>query len=145
MNSHQNARLTAQGRARLIKRIGEIGIVAAAAESGVLVRTAYKWRARFEREGPAGLRDRSSRPRRTRSALSAQARARVLALRARRDPIRAIAASLGHPYATVQPLAIAIEAGLAVQLPLVLLVLPVLLAVTQRTVPAAPFRANRDV
>lgn len=35
MNSHENARLTAKGRARLIARIGEIGISAAAAESGV--------------------------------------------------------------------------------------------------------------
>lgn len=37
-----------------------------------------------------------------RSALPAQERARVLALRARREPIRAIAASLGHPCATVR-------------------------------------------
>lgn len=56
-----------------------------------------------------------------------------------------LALGLGAGSAMLQPLAIAIEAGLAVQLPLVLLVLPVLLAATQRTAPATPFRASRDV
>ncbi|NGY03421.1 IS481 family transposase [Solimonas terrae] len=102
MNSHENARLTARGRARLVARMGEIGVNAAAAESGVSVRTAYKWRARFEQEGDAGLGDRSSRPHRVRSALSAAQQDRVLALRQDRRPIREIAEALGCPYATVR-------------------------------------------
>ena len=102
MNSHENARLTAKGRARLVARMSQIGVVAAAEESGVSVRTAYKWRARHEQEGEAGLRDRSSRPRRVRGALSAEQQGQVLALRKARRPIRTIAETLGCAYATVR-------------------------------------------
>lgn len=102
MNSHENARLTAKGRARLVARIGEIGVAAAAAESGISVRTAHKWRSRYGQDGESGLRDRSSRPHRVRSALSAERQEQVLALRQARRPIRAIAEIVGCPYATVR-------------------------------------------
>lgn len=102
MNSHENARLTAKGRARLIARIAQIGIVEAASECGVSVRTAYKWKARFEHEGEAGLCDRSSRPQRLRSRLSEDERQQALALRRQRQTIRAVADALGRPYATVR-------------------------------------------
>lgn len=102
MNRHENARLTARGRARLVASIGEIGVDTAAAESGVSVRTAYKWRARFERKGESGLRDRSSRPHRMRSATSAAQQDQALSLRQDRWPIREIAEALGCPYATVR-------------------------------------------
>jgi len=102
MNSHENARLTPKGRARLIDRIGQIGTQAAALECGISVRTAYKWKGRFEREGAAGLGDRSSRPERLRSGLSAQERQEALALRMQRQTVRAVAEALGRPYATVR-------------------------------------------
>jgi len=102
MNSHENARLTVHGRARLVGRIVEVGVVVAATESGVSVRTACKWKARFEREGLPGLRDRSSRPHRLRGALSESFRGQALALRQARWTIRAIADQLEQPYATVR-------------------------------------------
>ncbi|HEY0914389.1 MAG TPA: IS481 family transposase [Solimonas sp.] len=102
MNSHENARLTPKGRARLIGRIAQIGIPAAALECGVSVRTAYKWKRRFEQEGLAGLGDRSSRPERVRSALSEMERQQALDGRQQRQTIRAVADALGRPYATVR-------------------------------------------
>ena len=102
MNSHENARLTVRGRARLVVRMIEVGIAAAAAEAGVSVRTAGKWKARFERDGVLGLRDRSSRPHRVRETLSEAQRSQALALRRARWAIRAIADQLERPYATVR-------------------------------------------
>lgn len=65
MNSHKHARLTAIGRALLCQRVLEQGwkILAASEAAGVSLRTAYEWLARFRSEDPAGLADRSSRPR----------------------------------------------------------------------------------
>jgi transposase InsO family protein len=64
-NPHQNARMTPLGRAEMVRRIIEesrpVGEVAAG--FGVSERTARKWLARFRREGPAGLQNRSSQPR----------------------------------------------------------------------------------
>jgi transposase InsO family protein len=65
MNVHQKARLTPFRRRELIARLdrGEpAGRVAH--QLGISLRTARKWRARFQMQGPAGLADRSSRPRR---------------------------------------------------------------------------------
>ena len=49
MNSHKHARLTAHGRALLVRRMLEEGLRAeeAAQAMGVSVRTAYKWRRRY--------------------------------------------------------------------------------------------------
>ena len=102
MNSHENARLTPKGRARLVERIGQIGTVEAARESGVSARTASKWKARFEQAGEAGLRDRRSRPKQLRTALTLEQREQALQLRSQRLPIRAIADQLQRPYATVR-------------------------------------------
>lgn len=65
MNLHKHARLTPRGRALLVDRILAHGlrVEEAAHAAGVSVRTAYKWLKRFRQEGPAGLVDRSSRPR----------------------------------------------------------------------------------
>lgn len=84
MNSHENARLTPIGRGRLIGRIALIGVVAAAAECGISVRTAQKWQQRYARDGAAGLWDRSSRPHRVRAALSEADCAQALMLRSER-------------------------------------------------------------
>lgn len=102
MNSHENARLTPIGRGRMIGRIAEIGMEAAAAESGVSVRTARKWQSRYSHFGGAGLRDRSSRPHRVRVALSEADGAQALTLRGERRTIRAIADALSKPYATIR-------------------------------------------
>ena len=102
MNSHENARLTPRGRARLVERIEQIGVAGAAVESGVSARTALKWKARFKREGEAGLRDRSSRPKQLRAALTPEQREQAVQLRGRRLPMRAIADQLQRPYATVR-------------------------------------------
>jgi transposase len=84
--AHANARLTQFGRRLLVQRITELGWPPAqAAESlGVSRATAYKWLGRYRTEGPAGLADRSSRPRRCPHALSASQVRRVLAARRRR-------------------------------------------------------------
>lgn len=66
MNIHSSARMTASGRALLVRRVREEGWTAAEAAEAfeISVRTAHKWLRRFDEEGPAGLLDRSSRPRR---------------------------------------------------------------------------------
>lgn len=102
MNSHENAVLTARGRARLMERLVVVGIAAAAMECGISIRTAYKWKARFKAEGASGLCDRSSRPQALRQALSASDRAEALRCRALRWTIRRIATHLQRPYATVR-------------------------------------------
>lgn len=86
----------------MIERADQIGVVAAACESGLSVRTVRKWRARFRSEGEPGLRDRSSRPAQVRCALSASEQARALSLRGERWTIRDIADQLRRPYATVR-------------------------------------------
>jgi transposase InsO family protein len=73
----------------------------AAAAGGVSVRTAYKWLARHRDEGVAGLRDRSSRPRRMPTSTPEEWRRLILELRANRMTGRRIAAQLGRPYPTV--------------------------------------------
>ena len=87
MNIHKYARLTPHGREVLVRRILEEGhrVTEAAHASGVSVRTAYKWLARYRAEGPRGLTDRFSRPHRCPHRTSEARRAQVVALcRARR-------------------------------------------------------------
>ena len=68
MNVHKNARLTAHSRAVLARRILVQGQSpkAVATAFGVDLKTARKWAQRFKAEGPEGLVDRSSRPKRLR-------------------------------------------------------------------------------
>ena len=75
-------RLSPWSRLELVERI-RAGRPAAhvAAEMGVSRATAYKWLARFESEGTAGLLDRSSRPHRSPSRTDALMEATILALR----------------------------------------------------------------
>ena len=70
MNSHKNARLTFEGRKLLIERIAVMGLMPAAEAAGISVRTARKWRRRFEAGGLDALMDSSSRPAKTRSTRS---------------------------------------------------------------------------
>lgn len=69
--------------------------------AGVSPRTVYKWLARFEAEGPEGLFDRSSRPKRSPTAISPGWQQLVLELRRSRMTGAAIAARLRIPRATV--------------------------------------------
>jgi transposase InsO family protein len=102
--AHRNARLTEFGRLLLVQRITELGWPPAqAAESlGVSRATAYKWLGRYRSEGPSGLADRSSRPRRCPHGLPASQVRRVLAARRRRrqGPHR-LGYQLGMPRSTV--------------------------------------------
>jgi transposase InsO family protein len=62
--NHRNARLNKYGRRLLVQRIEQGHRIAdVAAQLGVSRTTAYKWWARWQAEGEAGLEDRSSRPR----------------------------------------------------------------------------------
>jgi len=103
MNVHSRARTCPASRALLLQRIREeCWEPAAAAEaSGVSVRTAYKWLARYRAEGAAGLQDRTSRPRRMPTRTPEEWRTLILELRASRMTGRRIAAQLGRPYPTV--------------------------------------------
>ena len=103
MNSHKNARLTAHGRALLVKRVLEEGLrpAEAAQAMGVSTRTVYKWLQRFREEGPSGLQDRSSRPRRCPYATPPALVRQVLARRRQRQTYRQIARELGIGMSTV--------------------------------------------
>lgn len=69
--AHANGKLTFWGRRLVIERIKEGWTQAQVAEAqGVSRSTVAKWWKRFKTEGYAGLRDRSSRPRRTPHALA---------------------------------------------------------------------------
>ena len=101
--SHANARLTQFGRALLIERVLVDGWTAAATAeaAGVSRATVYKWVARFQSEGEAGLHDRSSRPACSPRRLTAAAEGRILRLRRERKlgPHR-LGALLGVPRST---------------------------------------------
>ncbi|HVL34861.1 MAG TPA: IS481 family transposase [Burkholderiales bacterium] len=103
MNVHKNARLTPFGRERFVKQVLErlLTPAAASAAAGVSLRTIYKWLSRFRKEGSAGLRDRPSRPRRVRCALSARQRLSVERLRRQRCSYRQIAQRVKAPLSTV--------------------------------------------
>lgn len=103
MNSHKHARLTAKGRALLVKRVLEEGwtMKAASAASGISERTGFKWLVRFRAEGEAGLIDRSSRPRRCPHAISPEDKQRWESLRRQRWPQWRIAAETGASLASV--------------------------------------------
>ncbi len=59
---HANAPLTVEGRHRLIERCQYRPIAHVAAEAGISRACLTKWKSRFERDGLAGLQDRSSAP-----------------------------------------------------------------------------------
>jgi transposase InsO family protein len=103
MNSHKHARLTPKGRALLVDRVLNEGwtVQEASLAAGVSRRTTYKWIRRFEAEGPQGLFDRSSRPHRSPTAISAGKRRRLEQLRRRRWPMWRIARDQGCSLATV--------------------------------------------
>ena len=84
MNSHKNARLGFAGRVCLVERHVRDGWTAPviAAAFGVSVRTVWKWIARHQAEGMAGLRDRSSRPQHSPRQVGLRLERRIARLRA---------------------------------------------------------------
>ncbi len=83
---HPNAVLTPNGRRRMIDCVLGRGwtVVATAQRFQVDAKTVRKWRDRFVTEGPAGLRDRSSRPHRSPNKTSPRGRREVIRLRHKR-------------------------------------------------------------
>lgn len=101
--AHRRARLTVFGRQLLVARVEAGWPTAHVAEQlGVSRATAYKWIHRHQAEGPAGLEDRSSRPRRSPRRLSPAVEAEIVAARAtwRYGPDR-LGPLLGRPPSTV--------------------------------------------
>lgn len=101
---HRNARLTPFGRSVLVDRVVRLGWspAAVADAAGVSRATVYKWLRRFRDEGPAGLEDRSSRPRSCPAALPPRSVRRILGAR-RRAKVgpHQLAGMLGMPRSTI--------------------------------------------
>jgi transposase InsO family protein len=103
MDIHQNARLTLRSREDLARFVLEQGFTrkAAAAAFRVSAKTVAKWVGRFQRDGPAGLRDRSSRPHRSPRRVIETLQQRVIELRRERKAAFWIARQTGLSTATV--------------------------------------------
>ena len=103
--AHANARLTPAGRLTLVQRISvqpRRPIAHIAHEMGISRTTAYRWWARYQQLGQAGLVDRPSIPLRSPRRTADRLEQRILRLRQheRLGPAR-IAARLGVPASTV--------------------------------------------
>lgn len=81
--SHRNARLTVRGRELLVERVCEQGwaVAHAAKAQGVSRQCAHRWINRFRDQGPAGLEERSSRPRRSPGATPVEVEEQIVASR----------------------------------------------------------------
>jgi transposase-like protein len=102
MNIHKNARLTPIGRERIVRQVMSGQTPKAVSQAaGVCPRTVRKWVERFQREGIAGLRDRSSRPQRLYRPTPKAVVEQVERLRRQRYTGKQIAAELGICAATV--------------------------------------------
>jgi transposase InsO family protein len=99
---HKNARLTPKGRALMVGRL-EAGQHQrdVAQAMGVSLTTLKKWWRRYKAEGPAGLLDRSCRPRCSPRQLCAERVAQVIALRRQRRTGRFICLHLRVSPASV--------------------------------------------
>jgi len=103
MNVHKNARMTSHGRLLLVRRIRRQGwrVADAAAASGVSVRTACKWLARYRMGGEPALHDRRSTPGRSPRQTPAATVAAIERLRRQRLSGPRIARRLGLSVSTV--------------------------------------------
>jgi transposase InsO family protein len=103
MDIHKNARLTPHSRAELVRRVLEEGQPpkAVATAFGVCEKTVRKWLGRYRAEGPAGLEDRSSRPKRLYRPTPGNVCRRIEMLRRERRTGAQIAAEVGVSPATV--------------------------------------------
>ncbi len=102
--SHANAALTPRARLRLAQLIVDSGWTYAAAAKMFMVapRTAKKWADRYRSEGPAGMADRSSRPKTSPTRTSPELVRRIVRLRWRHrlGPVQ-IGGRLGLQASTV--------------------------------------------
>jgi len=102
MDIHKNARLTPLGRERMVKLVLGGQTPQAVSEAvGVCPRTVRKWVARYREEGPPGLQDRSSRPKRLHQPTPQAVVEQIEALRRQRLTGKAIATATGVSSATV--------------------------------------------
>ncbi len=102
MNVHKNTRLTPRGRERIIQQVASGQTSVAVAEAaGVCQRTIRKGIDRYQREGLAGLQDRSSRPHRLRRPTRQAVVEEIEQLRRQRWTGKQIAAETGVSPATV--------------------------------------------
>jgi transposase-like protein len=102
MDMHENARTTRHSRRLMMRRLTSGWSVAAvAAAQGVSPKTVRKWRDRFAAHGEAGLLDRSSRPHRSPTRLTAATEAEIEELRRQRLSGSAIARRLARPVSTI--------------------------------------------
>lgn len=93
MSIHKHVPLTPRGRARLVLRMvdQERRVAEAAQATGLSVRTAYKWLARYRSEGPAGVTNRSLRPGRRPHVTPAAVAGRIIEQRRQRHTYPQIA------------------------------------------------------
>jgi transposase len=103
MNIHKNARLTAQGRLLMVRRIEEQGwkVADAASAARLSVRRTYHWLGRYRAGGERMLRDRSSAPARYRAPVPAARVAEIERLRRQRMTGPQVARRLAMPCSTV--------------------------------------------
>src|SRR3954470_20379068 len=103
MKLHANAALSRNGRRLLCERVlVERWTLSAAAEAaGISVRCARKWVGRYRLEGLAGLRDRSSAPRRVANPTAPDRVEAIVKLRQSRFTAAEIAETLGMALSTV--------------------------------------------
>ena len=103
MNVHSRARLTPLRRVELVElvELSAWSVSQASRALGVSAQTGRKWLDRYRDEGRAGLVDRSSRPRRSLAATPSEAVDAVLALRAQRFTVAAIARRTSRARSTV--------------------------------------------
>ncbi len=103
MKLHANAALSWTGRRRLCELVVDQGwtVLAAAASTGVSVRCARTWVSRYRLEGMAGLRDRSSAPRRVANRTAEDRIEAIVKLRRLRFTAAEIAETLGMALSTV--------------------------------------------
>lgn len=103
MRLHGNARTCPKSRKLLCERVRLEGwaVGQAAQAAGVTERTGFKWLARYDREGEAGLMDRSSRPHVTPVAVPEDRISAIAGLRRLRMTGDQIAQALSMPVSTV--------------------------------------------
>jgi transposase InsO family protein len=103
MNIHKNARLTLRRRIEMVRSIVDRGLRLAEAvvEAGVSEPTGRKWLGRYLVEGEVGLRDRSSRPKRSPRSISHAKALAIVELRRRRLTQARVAQALAVSKSTV--------------------------------------------
>jgi len=103
MNVHKGARTTAWSRAVIVRRVCDEGqpVRLVAAAFGLSETTVYNWVRRFDAEGEAGLRDRTSRPARLRAQTPQETIDAVVARRRERQSGRQLAQEFQLSTATV--------------------------------------------